>query len=276
MPMTPYGLLYVLPTDNLAATGISVTTGTVDSDNPLSAVYDGVQNKPTYITPSGGGIDIVWNHGSAKQVDLFYVGPTNLPESAVVTIQRHTADSWGAPTQAVTTTIDQRPDGFSNNAYANLWFDPTVEPFVTRTGYANMQYTRLHITSAGSDPISFKEFWLGPANQLDPNISWGVRFPRARKVNIRKTNYGGKHKYDYGVTLRKIVGRINTSSAGAEQILTWWETVKGEFLASLVIPDPLKNDGYLVDWPKDFDPEFMFFEDINISFEFEELARGLA
>lgn len=274
--MTPWGLLYVLPNENLAATGLSVNTGTVDTENPIDAVYDELQNVPTYITPSAGGIDIVWDHGSAKRLDVFYVGPTNLPESAVVTVQRHTSDSWGAPTQAVVTAIDQRPDGFSNNAYANLWFDPTTGAEVTGYSAGGYRYTRLHITSAGSDPISFKEFWMGPANQLDPNISWGVRFPMSRKVNVRRTNYGGKHKYDYGVTLRKIVGKINTSAAGYAQITTWWETVKGELLPSLVVPDPLKNDAYLVDWPKDFDPELNFFEDIDIVIELEELARGLA
>lgn len=272
--MTPYGLLYVLPTDNLAATGLTVDTGTVDTENPITAVYDLKQNAPTYITSAGGGIDIVWDHGSAKQVDLVYLGPTNLPESATVHVQRNATNSWGAPSQDIAITIDQRPDGFSVNSYANLWFDATTGTVLS--GYANYRYTRIHITGAGTDPISFKEFWLGAANQLDPNIQWNVHFPMQRAVNVKKNAYGGKSKYDLGTTLRRITGLVNTNDAGYEQLITWYETVKGEYFPFLVVPDPLKPKAYLCDWPKEFDPNLKFFDDIDVAVEFEELSRGLA
>lgn len=272
--MTPYGLLYVTPDVNLAATGITIPTGTVDALNPLSAVYDGLQNVKTYITPDAGVIDILWDHGAAEQVDIVYLGPTNLAEDAVVHVQRNAADSWGAPSQDLTIAVEQRKDGFSNNAYANLRFDPNTGDDLSN--YGNYRYTRIHITNAGSDPISFKEFWLGPAQQLDPNIQWKLRLPRSRIVNIKKNAYGGKFKLDLGVTLRRIIGNVNTSDAGFDQILEMWETVKGEYLPFLVIYDPKKNDGYLCDWPKEFDPTLNMFDDTDIPVEFQELSRGLA
>lgn len=271
--MNNYGALYSPWAENIAGEDISIVTGSEDAENPLSLAYDGLLNTHAYITPSGGSIEILWNHGSATRVDLFSLGPTNLPESAVVKIQR------GGGVQDITLTVEQYADGFSNSPWANFVYNHALDIARPEYDVAGFTTTRLVITNAGAEPIGFKELWLGTiARQLDPNIQWGLREPLERLTTTRRSGYGGRLTYDRGVTMRGVIGSVNTSDAGYLQIRDLWFAIKGSVDPFLLIHEPvgiMSNDSMVCWWPERFDPRRQFFEDIDYSFEWPELSRGL-
>lgn len=267
MPFNDAGLIYSLPEHNIAATGISLAVGTIDPLYPLTRAVDGDPAIRAIITPAAGAVEVLWDHTSATRMDVFQLNVNNIPSGATVRIKRGTSPTTGFA-QDVLLTVTQGGDGFPNNAWAN---------FVNATGYdvGGFRYTRLVIATAGATPLQFGEFWLGRiAYQLDPNIEWNLELPMRRLITTKETGYGTQHIYDHLVTMRQLIGNVNTSSAGYTQLTTLWKATY-QVLPFFVAYDPLVADSFIATWPNGFIPTLKFFEDIDVPFPLNEMSRGL-
>lgn len=260
-------LVYCHPGDNWAA-GITPTanTGTLLSSYPASFATDGDPAVPaTFSTTSGS---LVFDLGSARQVDLVAVIGHNI--NATLTIQGHTANSWGTPSVSVVLpVVTQDGDG----QWPNRWVDLSAS---LSAGARTLRYWRLLIGTNSVGP-KVGEVWLATRRQLATNISWGYRESDVAPDLVHETDAGVRFVYSQGVRLRRLEAELDATDAVVAALRAWWLAARGRGRSFLVIPEGDAGEVLQVRFADQILSQARTFLDRRVvSVLLEELSRGVA
>jgi len=259
-------LIFQHPTDNLATPSITATPSTADAAYPIANLLDGNPAKPFRFTATTG--NIVFDFGSAKEIDIFALVMHNLDAGIELRLQANSADSWGAPPINELITVGAKDkDGFPPNP----WKDMTG---ITPRTY---RYWRLIVVTANSANCAFGHVHFGaPKRSLVHNISWGFGESVERPLIEHETDYRVSTIYDFGVKVRSLQGEVETTDAGLVVIREWWDACKGRVLPTLIVPDPSVNDALLVRWTDIKRTDKREFKNHNkLDLAWSEVSRGL-
>ena len=264
-------LMYQLPTDNLAATGtLTVQSGTEDTAYSKANIYDGNPAKPAKLTTTTGAWR--WDFGSAKQLDIVAVIHHNLTAGLNVRIQGNATDAWGAP------SLDQAfmiPANHEDGMPVNPWLD--LSALVPIAGNRTFQFWRLVVVGVNAAAVAIGDVWLGQTKrQMAINIHWGLEETDEHPVVEHETSHKVQTVYDLNTKVRKIAGEVETTDAGASDLLAWHRACSGRVKLTLVVLDPSKNDCLLARWMA---PELAVqrnFKNSNlVKLGWQELSRGM-
>jgi hypothetical protein len=228
--------------------------------------YDKNPAKPFKMTGTTG--NVVWDFGSAKQLDIVALIHTNLDAGLNVRIQGNATNVWAGPTLDQAITIPARDgDNFPVNPFIDL----------TGIGSRSFQFWRFIVVGVNSVNPSIGEIWLGQNKRSLPhNYSWGFKRSAARPIIEHRTDYQVSMIYDLGTKVKRLTGEIQTNDAGLLAIQQWWDSCNGRALGTLIIPDPSVNEAWLARWASTERPETHEFKDNNtFPVAWEEISRGL-
>lgn len=136
---------YARPDDDLALSAAGVTASAEDPAYLAVNLIRENPAKPAKLTTVTG--DFVVDHGSPVTVVAAVVVYQYLDAGLEVRLQRHSSNSWGAPTSDELITIPtKRLDGPANQRW-------TVSPILRLAAPASLAFTRLVIVGANSQPV---------------------------------------------------------------------------------------------------------------------------
>jgi hypothetical protein len=263
-------LVYQLTADNLAASG-TITPSTEDSIYPIENLYDSNPAKPMRFTSTTG--NIVWNFGSATQVDFIAIIHHNLTPGLEVRFQGNATDSWSSPSlnQLLTVPADDL-DNYPNNIYEDI----------TDLSPRTYQYWRLVVVGTNAANVALGEVWI--SNQIrtldDVDIKYPVEEQNEHPIIEHKTDYKVSTIYDLGIKIRRFSAEaqsLNTTQTAA--IRTWWDSTRGRVRPFIVVPDSDAPDVYgamLVRFTEIIHVDRHVFPNItDVRLSFEEVSRGL-
>jgi hypothetical protein len=167
------------------------------------------RSRMTYWKATGDTSEnIVIDLGSAQNVTAFILHDHNLTDSATVTLQGHTADSWGSPDYENVCTIQ----------------DPIIE-YLDET----YRYWRILIADATNPDgyIQAANVFLGTYLQLtQPNANWGGREQDGYTLAENESEPGVLRKYVYAAqqTLQLSFGRT-LSNTDVTSLITMQEAL---------------------------------------------------
>jgi hypothetical protein len=258
-------MIYQRPSDNIADL-VTAVASNGDPDYPIANLYDKNPARPFKMTGTTG--NVVWDFGSAKQLEIVSLIHTNLDAALNVRIQGNATDSWGAPTLNEAFTIPAKDrDNFPVNPFLDL------SAIVSRS----FQFWRLVVVGVNSANVSIGEIWLGQTKRTLPhNYSWGFKRSAVRPIIEHRTDYQVSTIYDLGTKVKKLTGEIQTNDAGLTELTDWWDSCNGRALGTLIIPDPNVNEAWLARWATIERPEQHEFKNNNtFPVAWEEISRGL-
>jgi len=259
-------LLYQWPSDNIAVPGTVATPSTADTAYPIANLFDSNPAKPFKFTATTG--NIVFDFGTAKQVDVFAIINHNLTAGLEVRLQGNSADSWATPPLNELITIGAADkDGFRPNPWKDL----------TGIGSRTYRYWRLIVVGANAANVAIGDVWFGGTKRsLVHNISWGFQEGIERTLIEHETDYYVSTIYDLGVKVRTLAGEVETSDAGLTAIREWWDACKGRVLSTLIVPDPATDPAMLVRWAEMRRVDKREFKNVNmLDLAWREVSRGL-
>lgn len=264
--------LYARPSDNvLSGATISVNTGTEDPDYLATNINDLHPEKPAKLTTTSGSW--VADLGSAKQVDLAAIIHHNLDAAIAVTLQGHTANSWGAPTLSTAFTIPAR----LNDQYTvNIWLDLTVlfPSAVNRT----FRYWRLNVTGVNSAALFVGEWRLEGTRRTfgTRDIKRGSTRMWRRPAILHETELFVRRAYDLGVTIRTVTVDVELTDPVLADLETWYRDAQGIIKPFLIVPNSSETDAWLVGFTNQERPYRRLAPGYHTAtIEFQELSRGL-
>lgn len=263
-------LIYQHGADQVADNAtITVQTGTVDPEYPVTNLVDGNPAKPAKILETSGAWKFAFT--GAQRIDFLAIPHHNLTAGLEVRIQGNAADAWGAPTLNALITIPAwRTDGWP----VGPWLDLTGV-----AGYAvgGFQYWRLVVVGVNAAPVAIGQVWLGAAlRTLSPNLSWGAREGEFHKITEHETDFGVVLSYDFGLLRRTLTGEVDATDAAKTAVLTWWQSTNGRARPTIIVPDGTVNEALMVRWaePK-IDVTRNVIDRNTIPLAFQEVSRGL-
>lgn len=167
---------------------------------------------------------ITIDHGTAVAADSFFLLSHNLTNAAVVHLQRHTADAWGAPDVDETIT----------------WASGKMGKFFASS---SKRYSRITIVDASASPAPEGKPYLGVYLELTSRKLSHVPWDQHAEW------YGAKSVGPYGYKRASVETRVERfplnygriSSAEYDQLLAMrnavWDTTGGVYTPILFIPD---------------------------------------
>lgn len=264
--------IHTYPGDEVGgAATVSLSTGTADANYPVSNIKDTNPALAFLTSSSGTDVDVLWDNGSATDVQVFSMHHHNIPAGTNVRIQRNAANSWGAPSMDVAVTIA---------AYPNPGLPlPVAIDLTLQAGYsgAGFRYTRLHVPSiAQKVGVGSALLWNAKRQTVR-----GLRFPmrpiEQQPTRKWKTHTGVANKYRHGFRLRAIEGTIRTTNTDFASWLAWWRAAQGDYLAFLYWQDVTGSDGWLSAFGSDTtDLEYAAYNVSPATVQIEELSNGVA
>jgi len=217
---------------------------------------------------TGTVVDLVFDHGSAVDLQLFSLHHHNLPAGTNVRIQRHATNSWGAPTMDGAVVIGTYPQvGLPSPVGVDL---TAVTGYNGVTGF---RYTRLHIPIL-AQLVGLGAVCLWAAKRVDlTNVRYPVSDEERQPESRWATAYGAQISYRFGIRLRAQPFTFRHRDAGWAAFLTLFRA-SGPFLWWR---DPTGSDAMLCR----FDSDTMKFQlPVNtvhdVSDVMRELGAGLA
>ena len=194
--------------DNLIDAATAPTALTEDLLYPIENVQNQRLSKRWRSTAATSQTVIV-DLGSAQAVDTVAILGHSLTTSAVVSIDAHTSDSWGAP--AYTTTL-------------TALTGPILKYLASAETY---QYWRFNISdaSAASTYVEAGRLWLGERLTIDPSSLYNFSVTKTRSDTV---TYGrDRQKYaTEGVGWRRFsMAFPKTGSSALTNVLTMYDTV---------------------------------------------------
>lgn len=261
-------LVYCYPADNRLSgvTGV-VTSGTASTTFPIAGLTDGDPSLP--VTFTGTACTVTFDLGSALQVDLAALIAHNL--TGTVTIQGHTADSWGSPTVSqVVPTVTQDADGY----WPNRWIDLSVP--VPSDATRTLRYWRL-VVSGNTANVSIGELWLARKRTLAQNYDWGAIEVDDAPTVWHETDAGVAFAYSLGVRRRRFSAEFDGADATGAAIRDLWRAARGRARSFLIVPLGDEGEVWQVRCAEDAQPTTQVSLDRRtLPLAFEEVSRGLA
>lgn len=229
---------YALPSDQILLSASSVTlNGTAEADYPVTNLYDVDPANPFMLTTAATfSVDV--NIGFPEDLGFAAFFNHNMDPSTASRIHKFNDAGFSLPGPSVTITWPaDREDGTS------------VAPYVDLTAITAAQYVKWNVSAINSLPPAMGEWWLSRAlRTLSPvsSFRWGLKEFERRVTKAAQSDLGNSLVYDYGVTVRWLVGSLRTSASGLAQLRTLWRSCKGNVLPFVWIPDRDVNDARLV------------------------------
>ena len=228
----------------------STVTGTVDADFFADWLTDG---RPGYPVKATGTLSLAIAASPAVSVGIVAAINHNLDSG-------NTVDLTGDVTATITAPAARR-HAIPRNPYA------LVAPAVP--------VSALTVAVTGNSvPVVLGEFWGGTLYTLEwplltePDYDPGEPFEWEASLP----------PYDDGQEVRRLAGETYLSDVGLADVEGWWESTRRGTQPSLIVPDSLVNDAWLVTmrysvqsiWLHDTDPTQSLH---HVQFEFVELPR---
>ena len=269
-------MFYDLPSDKV--TGTWSSDGTVNSLYPLTRIDDDKPWNPVIYTANP--TRITCDRGSAKRTDRVSFIHAKWDAGAVVRVQANTSNSWGAPLQTVTLTMD-RPDA-GDSMPANPTTDLTVVSGYNLTG---LRYLSIQIVSGQTSLLSIGLVRVSSHNRVFSDASTTVRDRdygaidrETHPIIKRTTDAGTQIGYSRGTRHRVIAGNIRCDEDGFADLRTMTRTSRGGSRSFLIGPDPDVNEVMFVNWNEDLPLERTWTDKgvWDVKVQFDELGRGLA
>lgn len=207
-------------------TVLSVTGSWAKATNfPIENIYSKrVTNQAIFDTAKDG--EIVIDLGSAKNVDTVFIFNHNFTSSVTLTIQGHTADSWGTPSisQSITYSV--------NDIYKEI----------TLSSY---RYWRLVVddSTRSNNDIAIGEIVMGVQTELSKNFVWDIT-ERKEYSNIDHVTNGGAI-WSYNLYSRKSFGLsfVELTASQVSEIMTMFDDTYGGYYPLSII---LESTAYFV------------------------------
>lgn len=259
--------VYGKPSDNVAGNAtITAQSGTADSDYPLTNLVDDNPAKPGKLTTTTGRI--MFDFGSAQNIDLVALIHTNLTAGLSVKIQANATDSWGAPSIDQAITIPAVPD---DGYPLNPWLDLTgISP-------RSYRYWAIQIAGTNSAAAAIGEVWMQATKRsLTRNIQWGAVEMEEHPAVEHRTTYGVSTVYSLGPRMRTVAGMIRANQTALAELIALERDAHHRGSPFLFILDPAVNDALYVRWAsRPFAHVNQFLQTRPVQVAFEELSRGL-
>lgn len=238
----------LFPSENLALTAtVSLGAGAASASHPLANIRDGLVTLP-FIANAAGAVRIVFDCGSAVQVDGMFLPMANIPgATADVKWQGHTSNSWGAPDVSVDVTIPAfaslGPDllPLPDSPWANVIAEyPTAADRTKR-------WWSLSVPSLAS-ALAIGELLFGALEVFDAFIQGSNQHSQRNAAIVKGTAFGDAFRYRYPVRRRRMemtVGLDDEDSLHA-MFLRLDDEVGTNADPFILVPDTTKNLGLLV------------------------------
>lgn len=260
------GAIYGRPSDDVAANAsVTVETGTEDTDYPVSNLTTTNPAKPGKLTTSSGRI--VFDFGSAQTIQLVALIHTNLDAGLTVKIQANATNSWATPSLDTAITIPTVPqDSYPLNPWLDL--SGSVQSY---------RYWAVYVSGTNSAAVAIGKVCLqATKRELSPNLLWGYIEAEERPAVEHRTTYGVSTVYTLGPRLRRVIGRVKATTAGATDLLALERAAGHRGSPFLFILHPDQNDALYVRWATPmFAQQYEFTSIRPIDVAFEEVSRGL-
>lgn len=260
------GLIYAKPSDNLISTASVITPSTEATGYEVENLYDGNPAKPWKMTATTG--NVVFDFGSATNIDLVAIVHHNLTAGLEVRIQGNASDSWGSPTLNQTITIP----AYDADSYP-------VNPWIDLSALSNsFRYWRLVVVGTNSANVAIGELWLiGTKRTLTArNLRYGFTDGIARPLIEHTTDYGVSTIYDLGCKMRSIAGELIVEATDLALVRAWWNDCHGRALPTLLILDDTVNECLMVRWREMARSDQRSWPTAtSIPVAFSEVSRGL-
>lgn len=179
-----------------SAAMVTLATGTADADNPVTNVQAMDPAVPFLTSSTGTAVDVVFDHFTAQDVQLFSLHHHNLPAGTEIRIQRNATNAWGAPTIDVPHVIGTYPQP---GLPLPIGVDLTAEDGYDAGGF---RYSRLHVPSlAQIVGLAAVCWWAAKRTDWDPVLPPGHHGEEQAATTFR-TTYGRRRGYRKGIRLR--------------------------------------------------------------------------
>lgn len=190
---------YAKPTDEIGhlVTPTLSAPATADANYPVTNITN-FNPDQVFLTTTTGAVDIIWDHGSAVDVQQFSLHHYNIPAAhAGVKFQRSNDGTFA------TVTID---GALTIPAYPNPGLPLPIGLDVTQVsgynGATGLRYSRLHIpTPSQKTGIGSALIWSSKRVDIR-NVLYPVLDGESHPKRIFPTAYGHKRSYRLGVRLR--------------------------------------------------------------------------
>lgn len=258
---------YTLPTDEIGASAsVSLTAGTADANYPVTKV----QNKnpaDVFLTSSSGtDVTIVWDHGSAVDVQLFSLHHHNIPPGTNVRFRRGASPSGGSVDAAVPIV-----SYYGTGMPAPAALDVTIQ-----AGYGSHRYSVLHIPSVAQKVgVGSAMVWSTKRSDLSA-VAFPFSVSERHPSRVWETAMGVQSRYSLGVRQRRMSGQLPAKNTEIATWLALWRAAKGNVEAFLYWLDPLNSaDGWLATFGADtHDLEYQVNTFAAAEFDIVELSYG--
>jgi hypothetical protein len=262
---------YALPSDDLAASAVSVTASAEDPGYPADLLVDPNPAHPAKLTTTSG--DWVLEFPTAiAPVAAVLVYP-QLDAGLAVSLQGHTSASWIAPAFSQAFTI---PGPHEDGA--------AISPILDVTGTPLYAFWRLVVTGTNSVPVAVGRLMLLSALRTfedGTSARWGLVEHEDFGIVEMGTELGVETIYELGNKRRRLEGDLLLRQLGATQFQTLWRSTKGRSEPWLLIPFDDSNDAYLVRWTERAQPRQLQVPDLTqgyvqlLQLRVTEVSRGL-
>jgi hypothetical protein len=175
---------YALPSALIGAHATITSSTTVESQYPLAHLHDGL---PTEIVrwETSAPTRIVWDFGVPVTIEGLLVVMHTFAAGAVLKVQAHTADSWGAPAFSQDVTVPTWLDHVSPNVLADLRG--------TALAASGFRYVSLLMPAQAANHAIGELLWVATWSETDSAPAWPVDRRERRRVSVNTTAYGVEH-----------------------------------------------------------------------------------
>lgn len=236
----------LFPSSNLARTAtVSLASGAASASHPLANLTSGDIALP-FIASASGAVRIVFDCGSAAQVDGAFLPMANIPAGTVVKFQGHTSSSWGTPDVDVTVTIpafsSMGPD--LDPIPGAPWAD-VLSAYPTALNRTK-RYWSLSVASFAS-ALAIGEVLFGALEVLDVFIQGSNERSQAQATIAKESAFGSRWTLRYPIRRRRWGLTSGLEDADLAVFLALDDEVGGDAGDPFVlVPDITENDAALV------------------------------
>jgi hypothetical protein len=234
---------YFHPSDEVASDAtVTVQTGTEDSAYPATNAVDftpALIAAPAKVDETTG----IWqgDFGAAQRVDFVLLW-SNFDAGVTAFFRMSDSSTFATtPVDAAFTIPARRADGYARK----VWIDVRSISGYSTTG---RRYFRVGASSASAEPIGIKVMAFSQVRQLSRDVQWGREDDEQQIAVVMKTDAGVRWGYDLASAPRVLRGSALLSDTDAEAVREWFRACAGVVTPTVIIPDPLVNDAWLVYW----------------------------
>lgn len=230
---------YVLPSDLVSPTSVTVTSGSVDATYGTSYLTDfSDANILAPMKATSAAITLVMDFGVATTIAAFLIW-SDIDAGHVITIDQNATNSWGAPSYTGTfTALAKRGDGFCRQLWATIGQTYRYTRFTFPANSVNPGIKIQAIQTARS----LTGFGIGYVGR---QFNTNYKDLSIRQEIVHTTASGHRWGYDLGRGSRARTEQLTYANTDADAIRTWFE-LTGRTRVMPFLPDDSLTEGQLI------------------------------